>query len=118
MREGYTYSIYRRLGELLALAKSPGPGLWADRAASILTYVSERVPKHPGLFLNEREQIEARWVYDDRIISVTLDKIVGIYVFDRSVGEVVKEFNIVSSYETIANVISSTLHEAHSETNM
>lgn len=109
----------RRFAELAALVTSPVVHARIDRARPAIERAVLATGRAPGLFLDESDHLEARWLVrlapdaPVRVVNVSFGTDIDAYVFDRSVGEVIREMTLsadsVAPGEQIAELIRWTV---------
>lgn len=108
-----------RLGELAGLTDSEDFKARSEVARIAIERAALRTGRAPGLFLDEDDQLEARWLIKtepdapEHVVNVTFGRRTEVYVFDRSVGVVTEEqsfdFDTPAPGDLIADIIERTV---------
>jgi hypothetical protein len=107
----------QRLAELFELSDSSLVGARIDRARPAVQRAALATGRAPGLFLDEEDQIEARWIIRSepdgpaKIVNVTFGQETNIYVFDRSTRSITSDavLDDIVPGDAIALVIEDTV---------
>lgn len=112
----------RRLAELAEQPGSPLIPARIVRARPVIERAVLATGRAPGLFLDEDDRPEARWLIhqtdDDpgHVVSVSFGEEVEVYVFDRAGGDVVQEASygaeVIAVGDLIADIIDAITDDA------
>jgi hypothetical protein len=109
----------RRFAELVEHATSPLVQARIDRARSAIERAVLATGRAPGLYVDEEDRLEARWLVrrtpdaPTRVVNVSFGADIDAYVFDRAVGEVIREVTFdadsITPGDQIADLIQWTV---------
>jgi hypothetical protein len=112
----------QRFAELSELSEAPLIEARIDLAQAVISRAVLATGRAPGLFLDEDDQIEARWLIHRTpespatVVNVSFGATIDVYVFDREAGEVTLERELdledVAPGDLIAEVIEAMAGDA------